>query len=110
MDILINKTDNVVIDIGSIKPAQEGFEVTSGYFSEKTLYLNLQEELTLIADVIVPDGAVPSKFIYQNGNFEVNQNYKEYENPEKKIESLEKDIQGLQNAITELTMLMAEPQ
>lgn len=92
---------NVIVDI-----VDSALVTDRGIETDKTIYAkNLGLERLKVTEV--PSGVAPQKYKYEDGQFKVNEDYVQYDTTEGKILNLQEQIQGLQQALAELTILLA---
>ncbi len=92
---------NVIVDI-----VEEAVITDRGIETSGTIYAK-GLDLSILEVSEVPSGVVPQEYKYEDGQFKINEDYVQYDTTEDKIISLQDQIQGLQQAMAELTILLA---
>lgn len=101
MKVLILRNTNQVIEI-----AEEAIRGETSIHTDRNIYAN-GKDIDIVKIDNIPDEVSPYKYCYSNiDGFYINTNYEEYIEPEEKIKNLENQLQGLQKALAEITMMM----
>ena len=99
MDILVK--GNLIMEVEpsisfGVFEGEEKWRVKDGKTDDSNvLYYILDDGFTLFENITLPDDFVRGKYFFENGEFVLNEEWKEYKSPEQRIAELEEENEQL---------------